>query len=113
MPPNSTLSDIPGEIPDIPSDKPICVSDSFHFASYYWKESNASLAGMAGDQPPPPGAAGDDDSIAGAGLRRRDSFASDTDSVQNATADQTVLKVRSSIFYCKLYCMEIHSLHDQ
>ena len=98
MPPN-TNSTI-GEIPDIPSDKPgsVCVSDLFHFASYYWKESNASLAGMAGDQPPPPvGGAGDDDSIAGAGLRRRDSFASETDSMQNATADQTVHKVRAYV----------------
>ena len=26
--------------------KPICVSDSFHFSSFYWRESNASLAGL-------------------------------------------------------------------
>lgn len=50
MPPNSTVSD-----------KPICVSDSFHFSSFYWTESSVSLAGMAG------GRDGDeDDSVAGA-----------------------------------------------
>lgn len=51
MPPNSTLSDVPEENRNKQqlnnnNDKPICVSDSFHFSSFYWKESNASLAGM-------------------------------------------------------------------
>ena len=49
MPPNSTLSDVPEENRNkqqLNNDKPICVSDSFHFSSFYWKESNASLAGM-------------------------------------------------------------------
>jgi len=46
MPPNSTLSDVPEDSNRKLNDKPICVSDSFHFSSFYWKESNASLAGM-------------------------------------------------------------------
>ena len=49
MPPNSTLSDVPEDNNNNNrsiNDKPICVSDSFHFSSFYWKESNASLAGM-------------------------------------------------------------------
>jgi len=55
MPPNSTVSD-----------KPICVSDSFHFSSFYWRESTASLAGLDQEDSPSPGAGGDDDdSVAG------------------------------------------------
>ena len=49
MPPNSALSDVPEDNNNNNrsiNDKPICVSDSFHFSSFYWKESNASLAGM-------------------------------------------------------------------
>ena len=56
MPPNSSLSD-----------KPICVSDSFHFSSFYWKESSASLANLGGgeDDSPPTNRNDEDDSIAG------------------------------------------------
>ena len=76
MPPNSTVTD---------NDKSICVSDSFHFSSFYWKESSASLAGMGMAT----GADGDDDSIAGAGIRS----ISETIDGEIPTADQAVMKV--------------------
>ena len=81
MPPNSSLSD-----------KPICVSDSFHFSSFYWKESSASLANLGGgeddSQPPPTNRNDEDDSIAGLntpGRRSRGvSMGSDMDDVSEA-----------------------------
>lgn len=69
MPPNS-----------LHTDKPICVSDSFHFSSFYWRESSASLAGMDGD----------DDSMAGAGRGRSSTIGSEAD-----TSEQAILKVCS------------------
>jgi hypothetical protein len=69
MPPNSL------------ADKPICVSDSFHFSSFYWRESSASLAGLNNDD-------GDDDSMAGARIRGRSSTVG-----SESETDQTVLKV--------------------
>ncbi len=79
MPPNSTVSD-----------KPVCVSDSFHFSSFY-HPSSASLAGL--DQSAARPTTDDDDSIAGAGLNgvrsRNSSVGSELDA-----ADQPVLKVR-------------------
>ncbi|KAL3767791.1 LOW QUALITY PROTEIN: hypothetical protein ACHAWO_005201 [Cyclotella atomus] len=68
MPPNSL------------ADKPICVSDSFHFSSFYWRESSASLAGLNNDD-------GDDDSMAGARIRGRSSTVG-----SESETDQTVLK---------------------
>ena len=79
MPPNSSLSD-----------KPICVSDSFHFSSFYWKESSASLANLGGgeDDSPPTNRNDEDDSIAGLntpGRRSRGvSMGSDMDDVSEA-----------------------------
>ncbi|KAL7543976.1 hypothetical protein ACHAXR_013456 [Thalassiosira sp. AJA248-18] len=89
MPPNNNPTD---------TDKPICVSDSFHFSSFYWKESNASLAGLAQQaqqNESSPGNRGvDDDSVAGAGLSgrrsRSTSYGSETDSM--APSEQPVLK---------------------
>ena len=85
MPPNSTLSD-----------KPVCVSDSFHFSSFYWRESNASLAGL--DR----GADDDDDTISAlsrpstpTGRRlRSNTIGSDADSESPPTIETPVLKVR-------------------
>ena len=80
MPPNSSLSD-----------KPICVSDSFHFSSFYWKESSASLANLGGgedDSQPPTNRNDEDDSIAGLntpGRRSRGvSMGSDMDDASEA-----------------------------
>ena len=92
MPPNSTISD-----------KPVCVSDSFHFSSFYWRESSASLAGM--DQSGSSRPADDDDSIAGAGYNnnnggqrsRSGTIGSESDSLQ--ATEQPVLKVSCSFHY--------------
>ena len=79
MPPNSSLSD-----------KPICVSDSFHFSSFYWKESSASLANLGGgeDDSPPTNRNDEDDSIAGLNTPGRKSrgisMGSDMDDVSEA-----------------------------
>lgn len=66
--------------------EPICVSDSFHFSSFYWRESNISLAAL--DQ--------GDDSTTGEennGRRSRsETIGSEVDS------DSPVLKVRLLIF---------------
>jgi len=87
MPPNSILSD----------DKPICVSDSFHFSSFYWRDSSASLAGMGGGTD----RSGEDDSITGAGivvsskggrLSRSSSIGSEVDSFDHVPTEQPVLK---------------------
>mmetsp|Transcript_15308 Transcript_15308/g.32913 ORF Transcript_15308/g.32913 Transcript_15308/m.32913 type:complete len:909 (-) Transcript_15308:88-2814(-) len=86
MAPNSTLTD----------DKPICVSDSFHFASF-WTDSSANLAGMDRGLP-----LGDNDSISGDGvainsrngagrLSRNPSLGSDADSLAPMN-EQPVLK---------------------
>lgn len=83
MPPNSTLSD-----------KPVCVSDSFHFSSFYWRESNASLAGLADD---------DSDTIRPStptGRRLRSStIGSDADSESPPTIETPVLKVRINLAF--------------
>lgn len=76
MAPNSLLAD---------KDKPICVSDSFHFSSFYWRESSASLAGLNNED------ALDDDSMSGIrGRARSSTVGSDGDNA----AEQAVLKVR-------------------
>lgn len=90
MPPNNNPTD---------TEKPICVSDSFHFSSFYWKESNASLAGLAqqaqqNESSPSNARGADEDSVAGAGLNgrrsRSTSYGSDMDSM--APSEQPVLK---------------------
>ena len=84
MPPNSTLSD----------DKPICVSDSFHFSSFYWKESSASLANLDNSTTTsPPTIDEEDDSIAGLIPRSRNtSFGSERDFVSDpGTPDRPML----------------------
>ena len=87
MPPNSTLSD-----------KPVCVSDSFHFSSFYWRESNASLAGLDRS-----GVSDDDDTIpalsrpstpTGRRRWRSSTIGSDADSESPPTMETPVLKVR-------------------
>lgn len=101
MPPNSTVTE--------DNDKSICVSDSFHFSSFYWKESSASLAGMGMAT----GADGDDDSIAGAGIRS----ISETIDGEIPTADQAVMKVCPLLYdvalLIVLYIMRafLHHLH--
>jgi len=88
MPPNSNLSD-----------KPVCFSDSFHFSSFYARESSASLAGMGrGAESGAYLVAGDDDSIAGAGVvasnanngrvSRSSSIGSDVDSFADGAPTQ-------------------------
>lgn len=100
MPPNSSLSD----------DKPICVSDSFHFSSFYWKESSASLANLDNSTTTsPPTIDEEDDSIAGLIPRSRNtSFGSERDFVSDpGTPDRPMLnrsmsfKVRrATLFFC-------------
>ena len=75
--------------PNSQVDKPICVSDSFHFSSFYWRESSASLAGLTGGQD-------DDDSVAGARGR------SNTVGSEGDQGDTAVLKVLSLWACCSL-----------
>ena len=64
----------------------VCVSDSFHFSSFYWRESSASLAGMDRET--------DDDSVAGANVSNGRSSRSGTIDETESPTEQPVLKVR-------------------
>ena len=107
MPPNSSLSD-----------KPICVSDSFHFSSFYWKESSASLANLGGgedDSQPPTNRNDEDDSIAGLntpGRRSRGvSMGSDMDDASEAPMKVCCKKADvGSTSYIYIYLFSILTL---
>lgn len=80
------------------TNKPICVSDSFHFSSFYWRESNASLAGLNN------GNDSDDSDDTNTGRKERGiSMDSETDSAMG-DGESALFKVRA--------CLSFHVAHS-